>query len=630
MQDPNIRPGLVLAGTLMLTALTGCGQPQASGPDNPEEPNVPTAETPALPGEWAYPLDGRGRWLSVGEVTGIRLVSGGETLSHLPARSEYLDRRSTDHGRLFVSYDSEQGRPLFVTTMDDQLTRLSQDRTFDEPIEGLCLYQDQALYLFLLSEQHRAHQFLVRRMDDQVHLLPVRSLPIPPESTDCAVDDATGTLYVAEAGVGVWAYGAGPEAELARRPVAMAEPFGTLTDGPVAIAATPGQLLILAGDRVVPALGDSPALVLEDAGAPETLTVNWQDDTARLAVFDEDRGEFRVADWTLSTPPGSANQTVPEVTARVETAPVPSAGDAADDPAIWVNPADPAASLVLGTNKRQGLHVYDLAGRETQSLPVGRLNNVDVRYGVPYQGDTVDIAVASNRTRNSLSLFAIRRQDGRVLPVTELPTDLEEIYGLCLYQPSPEEIFAFVNDKSGQYVQYRLDLDSEGWGGEPVREFQVDSQPEGCVADDQRGRLFVGEEGHGIWVIDASPDGGSSLNIVDTVGDYLTADVEGLSLYGDQYLVASSQGNNRYAVYQATPPYRPVGVFAIGPDYERRIDGVSETDGLAVSAANLGGPWSEGLLVVQDGRNVLPQQFQNFKLVPWQSIGQALGLPSPD
>ena len=196
MQDPNIRPGLVLAGTLMLTTLTGCGQPQASGPDNPEEPNVPTAETLALPGEWAYPLDGRGRWLTVGEVMGIRLVSGGETLSHLPARSEYLDRRSTDHGRLFVSYDSEQGRPLFVTTMDDQLTRLSQDRTFDEPIEGLCLYQDQALYLFLLSEQHRAHQFLVRRMDDQVHLLPVRSLPIPPESTDCAVDDATGTLYV--------------------------------------------------------------------------------------------------------------------------------------------------------------------------------------------------------------------------------------------------------------------------------------------------------------------------------------------------------------------------------------------------------------------------------------------------
>jgi 3-phytase len=38
--------------------------------------------------------------------------------------------------------------------------------------------------------------------------------------------------------------------------------------------------------------------------------------------------------------------------ARVETEPVPSSGDAADDPAIWVHPGDPARSLVLGTDKK--------------------------------------------------------------------------------------------------------------------------------------------------------------------------------------------------------------------------------------------------------------------------------------
>ena len=43
--------------------------------------------------------------------------------------------------------------------------------------------------------------------------------------------------------------------------------------------------------------------------------------------------------------------------------------DAADDPAIWRNPADPAASLIVGTDKKAGLHVYDLTvGCATSSM----------------------------------------------------------------------------------------------------------------------------------------------------------------------------------------------------------------------------------------------------------------------
>jgi 3-phytase len=38
-------------------------------------------------------------------------------------------------------------------------------------------------------------------------------------------------------------------------------------------------------------------------------------------------------------------------------------GDAADDPAIWVHPVDPALSLVLGTDKKGGLNVFDLEGK---------------------------------------------------------------------------------------------------------------------------------------------------------------------------------------------------------------------------------------------------------------------------
>ena len=62
----------------------------------------------------------------------------------------------------------------------------------------------------------------------------------------------------------------------------------------------------------------------------------------------------------------------------VETAPTPSDDDAADDPAIWVHPNDPARSLILGSDKAEGLGIYDLRGARVGFLAVGSVNNVDV------------------------------------------------------------------------------------------------------------------------------------------------------------------------------------------------------------------------------------------------------------
>ena len=55
------------------------------------------------------------------------------------------------------------------------------------------------------------------------------------------------------------------------------------------------------------------------------------------------------------------------VTATMETAPVPSEDDAADDPCIWIHPTDPSLSTIIGTHKKEGagLLVYALEGNET-------------------------------------------------------------------------------------------------------------------------------------------------------------------------------------------------------------------------------------------------------------------------
>jgi len=103
----------------------------------------------------------------------------------------------------------------------------------------------------------------------------------------------------------------------------------------------------------------------------------------------------------------------------------------------------------------------------------------------------------------------------------------------------------------------------------------------------------------------------------------LVADIEGMDIYRsgkEAYLVVSSQGNDSYLLYQAEAPYEYIGRFRVGINAEKGIDGASETDGLTVTSANLGAEYPQGMLVVQDGRNFLPEENQNFKYVNWQDI----------
>ncbi|MDQ3204513.1 MAG: phytase, partial [Pseudomonadota bacterium] len=177
---------------------------------------------------------------------------------------------------------------------------------------------------------------------------------------------------------------------------------------------------------------------------------------------------------------------------------------------------------------------------------------------------------------------------------------------------------------------YRLIAPDGKVRGELVRQFKVDSQPEGCVADDQRQRLFIGEEDVGVWAVDARADQPATLTSVIKVGPQLHADVEGVALYQSptrDYLVISSQGNDSYLLLDAEPPYATRGAFRVGLNADLGIDGASETDGLEVTSMNLGGPWSQGMLVVQDGRKRMPEQTQNFKFVPWAEVSKALQLP---
>ena len=314
------------------------------------------------------------------------------------------------------------------------------------------------------------------------------------------------------------------------------------------------------------------------------------------------------------------------VTADAETVAVKNSDDAADDPAIWRNAANPAASLIVGTDKQTGLYVYGLDGQVRHFLDAGRVNNVDL-----VETPAGVIVAASDRTDNDnahIALFRLNTGTARLDPLGRVPAGPGEAYGMCLWATpggdGPGALTAFIVIKDGTIRQ--VELDAPRATGRTVRTLKLATQSEGCVVDPRTARLYVAEEDVGIWRFDARPSASRvPVKIAGVDKARLFDDVEGLAIAAEGaghggYLVASSQGDNGYAVWRLSDE-RFMGRFRIAPG---TVGSTEETDGIDVKTADFGPAFPGGLMVVQDGDN---QPAQNFKLVGWEKVKKALKLP---
>ena len=103
----------------------------------------------------------------------------------------------------------------------------------------------------------------------------------------------------------------------------------------------------------------------------------------------------------------------------------------------------------------------------------------------------------------------------------------------------------------------------------------------------------------------------------------LTDDVEGLTIMRDganKYLIASSQGDNAYAVFDAETGTL-LGRFRISGG---ALGATQETDGIELVLADGLPGYPGGIFMAQDGDNA--PLAQNFKMISWQAIVDALGL----
>ncbi|MCJ2180888.1 phytase [Novosphingobium sp. 2580] len=324
-----------------------------------------------------------------------------------------------------------------------------------------------------------------------------------------------------------------------------------------------------------------------------------------------------------------------DVPAQAETDPVGTGhADAADDPAIWRNAADPAASLIVATDKKAGLYVYGLDGKVRDFVAAGALNNVDLREVTRADGTRRILVAASDRTDKAVPRIALFWLDGTSGKLTSLGAETfffeghapAEAYGFCMggSLDNGDLARAYVVLKDGTVAESGLYEHDDRVVPEYFREVKLATQSEGCVVDDATQTLFIAEEYVGIWKVPLQGELKARPFARVGVTDGLVDDVEGLGIAreasGRGWLVASSQGDNAYALFDLGTG-KLAGRFRINGG---AIDGTSDTDGIEVALGDFGPQYPEGLFIAQDGDNA--PQAQNFKLLSWRAIREALGI----
>ncbi|MEW2294649.1 phytase [Streptomyces sp. NPDC006743] len=324
----------------------------------------------------------------------------------------------------------------------------------------------------------------------------------------------------------------------------------------------------------------------------------------------------------------------------------------------------------------------------------GRFNNVDVLTGLRFpDGRRSDVAVVTDRGRDRIRFYRIdgSRPSAPLTDVTDAAVprafaateaevdDQYTAYGTAAWRDrrtgrsyvlasrrhtADVGLFEVRVTASGTltYDKVRtLTLPSTfrtpGGSWSPCEKPGSGPQAEGITVDADRGTAYIGQEDVGIWKVSANL--AAAPQLVDRTeqfgvpaeydpaseecvagddpgygGHHLVADTEGLTLLrapsGRQYLIASSQGDYTYSVYD-TSDDRWTGAFRVAAG--AAVDGSEETDGIAATGRALGTAFPHGLFVAQDGYNAPSaggddggRTDTNYKLVDLADVLRAAGV----
>ncbi|MEV4947533.1 phytase [Streptomyces sp. NPDC053755] len=214
------------------------------------------------------------------------------------------------------------------------------------------------------------------------------------------------------------------------------------------------------------------------------------------------------------------------------------------------------------------------------------------------------------RTKDTLDLpGAFALPDGTTWSPCADPGERPQVEGMAVDQE--EHVLYAAQEAVGLW---RVDLDDEEFG-----------RPESIDRVREYGTPWTYDPAEEECVLDTAADPGFG-------GEHLSADAEGVTVYhaadGAGYVLASSQGDDAFAVYGREGDNDYIGSFTIadGP----AVDGVQHSDGSTVVNVPLGRAFPQGLLVTHDGETTPAdgeREGTGFKLTPWEAVATAFPEP---
>jgi 3-phytase len=288
-----------------------------------------------------------------------------------------------------------------------------------------------------------------------------------------------------------------------------------------------------------------------------------------------------------------------------------------DDPAIWINPTDPAQSLIVGTDKDEqgGLYVYDIQGKIIPSKTVTGLkrpDNVDIEYGLSIGGVKHDIAVTTERITHKLRIYSLpdmKPLDGGGIEVFEGETgdQYRDLMGIALYKnPVTGETYTIVGRKngprSGYLWQYKLEDSGKGTVKATLARkfgnYSGKKEIESIAVDDELGYVYYSDEGAGVHKYYADPArGNDELALFATTG--FSQDHEGISIYkindGTGYILVSDQQADQFFIF---PREGTTGHPHDHPLIKIVKVSAHESDGSDVTSTALNEQFKNGVFVV--------------------------------
>jgi len=338
---------------------------------------------------------------------------------------------------------------------------------------------------------------------------------------------------------------------------------------------------------------------------------------------------FAVLSLTISCNGGAQNENSTAVKPLYVSDPVDFD---TDDPAIWVNPNDPAQSLVIGTDKDSsgGLYVFDLKGKTIRSKTVKGLkrpNNVDIAYGLMLTGKKTDIAVTTERYTHKLRIFSLpdmKAIDNGGIPVFVGETEAEyrDLMGISMYTDPSGKIYAIVGRKTGPknggYLwQYLLTDDGKGnVKADLVRKFGQYSgkkEIEAIAVDNELGYVYYCDEQVGVRKYYADPAKGNKELALFGQGDF-TVDNEGIAIYktpgNNGYILVSDQGAKQLKVYDRVAKANTAHPHPLLTTIKYSAN---QTDGIDVVSVPLNNDFKHGLLVAMSDD-------KTFHFYRWEDI----------